>query len=44
MLCGQQKLDFTQLKEACRYGNGFTPTSNTVVWFWEVVLEEFDDE
>ena len=44
MLCGQQKLDFSQLREACRYGNGFTPTTKTIVWFWEIVLEEFDDD
>lgn len=32
------------MKNYCIYANGFTPTSNLVKWFWEIVLEEWNDE
>lgn len=44
LICGQRSLDFNELKNYCIYANGFTPTSNLVKWFWEIVLEEWNDE
>lgn len=39
IICGTQELDFNQLKEGCVIGDGYTETSPTIVFFWEVVLE-----
>lgn len=44
MICGQRKLDFKDLQEVCRYGNGFTPQHKLIAWFWEIVLQEWDDD
>ena len=44
LFCGQQALNFEELKQFTRYGNGFTPEHRQVKWFWEVVIEEWDDE
>lgn len=44
LLSGQQALDFTELKKHTRYGNGFDPKHSQIVWFWEIVLDEWDDE
>jgi hypothetical protein len=32
------------LKEYCIYANGYTPESELVSWFWEIVLDEWDDK
>ncbi len=26
------------------YGNGFHPDCNLIKWFWEIILEEWDDD
>lgn len=44
LICGQRTLDFNELKQYCIYANGFTDKSPVVKWFWEIVLEEWDDE
>lgn len=44
LICGQRSLDFKELKECAHYANGFRPDSNQVVWFWQIVLDEYDDE
>ena len=44
LICGQRSLDFNELKKYCIYANGFTPSSPLVNWFWEIVLEEWNDE
>jgi HECT-domain (ubiquitin-transferase) len=31
------------LRDYCIYANGFTPESKLVAWFWEIVLEEWND-
>jgi len=43
LICGQRTLDFNELKKYCIYANGFTPASPMVKWFWEIVLEEWND-
>ena len=43
MICGQRQLIFKELKEYCKYGNGFNPDCKLIQWFWEIVLEEWDD-
>jgi len=35
--CGQQALNFKELKQFTRYGNGFSPEHSLIVWFWEIV-------
>lgn len=44
IICGQRELDFKELKEYCIYANGYTPESELVSWFWEIVLDEWDDK
>ena len=44
LICGQRNLNFNDLKEVALYGNGFTPDCPMMKWFWEIVLEEWDDE
>jgi hypothetical protein len=44
LICGQRTLDFKELKDCCIYANGFTPDCKLIKWFWEIVLEEWDDE
>jgi len=44
LFCGQQALNYEELKKTARYGNGFTPEHSLIKWFWEIVLEEWDDE
>lgn len=44
LICGQQKLKFKELEEVCKYGNGFTPQSKCIKWFWQIVLDEWDDD
>lgn len=43
LICGQRQLDFQELKEYCIYANGFTPDSQLVAWFWDIVMDEWDD-
>ena len=44
MMCGQQRLNFEELKNSTAYGGGFRPDHPTIKWFWEIVLEEWDAE
>ena len=44
LLSGAQALNFDELKQYTRYGNGFNPEHRMIQWFWEIVLEEWDDE
>jgi hypothetical protein len=31
------------LKEYCIYANGLNPDDELATWFWEIVLDEWDD-
>lgn len=44
LICGQRELHFEELRDNCIYANGFTPTHEMMVWLWEIVLQEWDDE
>lgn len=44
LICGQRTLDFKELKQYCIYANGLHPQHQLVKWFWEIVLDEWDDE
>ena len=44
MVCGQQRLNFEDLKNSTVYRSGFTKDHPTIQWFWEIVLEEWDAE
>jgi hypothetical protein len=37
MLCGTDKLDVDDWERYTEYENGYTPESNQIRWFWEVV-------
>ena len=43
IICGTQILDFKELKNACLYEDGFTKDSETIKYFWEILLE-FNEE
>jgi len=42
-ICGDRKLNFVELRDTAIYANGFTPTCDQMKWFWEIVLDEWDD-
>ncbi len=44
LICGQRSLDFKELRDHCHYAGGYTPECKLVQWFWEIVLDEWDDE
>jgi hypothetical protein len=44
LIVGQQTLNFKDLRDTAIYANGFTPDCAMMRWFWEIVLEEWDDE
>ena len=44
LICGQRELNFEELRDNCIYAHGFTPTCDQMVWLWEIVLEEWDDD
>ena len=44
LISGQQALNFEELKSTTRYGNGFNPEHRMVAWFWEIIIDEWNDE
>ena len=44
LICGQQDLNFEDLRTHTLYANGFTGTMPIIQWLWEVVLQEWNDE
>jgi len=44
LICGSQVLDFTQYKDNTDYQDGFEATSQVCIWFWEIALQNFNDE
>jgi len=44
LICGQSELNFEELRDHSNYGGGFGPTDPTVKWFWEIILDEMDDD
>ena len=43
IICGTQKLDFSELKSACTYEE-YTSNSETIKYFWEILLEFNEEE
>jgi len=43
-ICGKVILDLVSLKECTLYQKGFTRECKQMVWFWDIVLNEFDNE
>ena len=43
LICGQRTLDFEELREHCIYENGLSAVHELSIWFWEIVLGEWDD-
>ncbi|CAD7927436.1 unnamed protein product [Amoebophrya sp. A120] len=44
LICGNEVLDFASLKSNTIYQDGFESDSDTVAWFWEIVLDDFVEE
>lgn len=44
LVCGQRELNFKELQDTVIYGHGFTPDCPMMKWFWEIVLDEWDDQ
>merc|ERR1711977_38274 len=44
LICGSQVLDFTQYKDNTDYQDGFEATPQVCIWFWEIALQNFNDE
>jgi hypothetical protein len=42
-ICGDQQLDFTELRESAKYCSGYSRDCKEMHWFWEIVLNEWDD-
>ena len=42
-ICGERKLNFEELRDTAIYANGFTPDCPQMQWFWDIVLNEWDD-
>lgn len=43
-VCGERELNFKELRDNAIYANGFRPDSSMMKWFWEIVLDEWDDD
>ena len=44
LISGQQKLNFDELKKSVLYLDGYKEDHPMIRWFWEIVIEEWDDE
>jgi len=44
MICGPSIPDFNDLKMITRYGNSFTKDHATIKMFWDLVINDWDDE
>lgn len=42
-VCGSKDLDFKELKRCAKYIQPLHPEHQFVKWFWEIVLDDFDD-
>ena len=43
-LCGEQVLDFEALRKVTRYQEPYNEQTPVIQWFWQILLNEFDDE
>jgi len=44
LVCGNPVLDFQEYRNNTDYADGYDANSDQCRWFWEVVLESFDDD
>ena len=44
IICGNQILDFHELKKAVKYEDGFTKDSKTIIDFWEIAFQFTEEE
>lgn len=44
LICGQQKLDFVELRDVSLYAQGYSGTHQCIKWLWEIVLEDWTDD
>jgi len=43
-ICGNRTLNFEELRDSAIYANGFTPGCTMMKWFWDILLNEYDDD
>lgn len=43
IICGSNQIDFGELRKGARYGAGYLPTTQIIIWFWEI-LDEFTED
>ncbi|CAD7927713.1 unnamed protein product [Amoebophrya sp. A25] len=43
LICGSEVLDFESLKNNTDYQDGYEKSSQTVEWFWDIVLNELNE-
>lgn len=44
IIMGCDTLDFEELKKVTRYADGYTPNSQVIKWFWELMKNDFSLE
>jgi hypothetical protein len=41
LICGSSVLDFTELEKVAKYVDGFTASTPTIKWLWEIIHNDF---
>mmetsp|Transcript_12564 Transcript_12564/g.16123 ORF Transcript_12564/g.16123 Transcript_12564/m.16123 type:complete len:188 (+) Transcript_12564:1816-2379(+) len=44
LICGQQELNFAELRDSAIYASGYHLGDPLIKWLWEIVLDEYSDE
>ena len=44
LICGQQQLNFEELRDVTLYAQGYSGTHPMIKWLWEIILEEWSDD
>jgi HECT-domain (ubiquitin-transferase) len=44
LLSGKPHVDLSELRACANYSGGYSVTHELILWFWDIVLNEFDDK
>lgn len=44
LICGRKEFNLAELKPGTTYKGGYSANTPVVRWFWEIVLDEYDEE
>ena len=44
LICGQQELNFAELRDSAIYAEGYRLDQPMMKWLWEIVLDEWQDD